>query len=118
MKRLEWVGDSLNKLKRFPNEILRPIGFALYQVQGGETPNNAKPLKGLDGVYEIVQSYDTDTYRAVYIAKLKHAIYVLHCFQKKSKKGMATPPKDIQLIERRLKQAKAHDAAREENSDG
>lgn len=61
-------------------------------------------------MFEIVQQYDTDTYRAVYIAKLRNAVYVLHCFQKKSKKGKATPPKDIKLIERRLKLAKDHDA--------
>lgn len=99
----------MDNLKRFPPEVSRPIGFALHLAQEGEAPGNAKPLKGLGGVYEIVQQYDTDTYRAVYIAKLKNAVYVLHCFQKKSKTGKATPPKDIKLIEHRLKLAKDHD---------
>ena len=113
MKKLEWVGDSLENLRHFPAEVSRPIGFALHTAQEGETPPNTKPLKGVDGVYEIVQQYNTDTYRAVYIAKLKNAIYVLHCFQKKSKKGKATPLKDMKLIRRRLKEAQSHNIAYE-----
>ncbi len=114
MKKLNWIGDSLDNLRQFPVEVSRTIGFALHLVQQGEMPTNAKPLKQLGGVYEIVQPYNTNTYRAVYIAKLEHAVYVLHCFQKKSKTGKSTPPKDIKLIEQRLKLAKAHDARQED----
>ena len=116
MKKLEWVGDSLDRLKLFPSEVSRFIGFALHQVQEGEKPHNAKPLKGLGGVYEIIQPFETDTYRAVYIAKLKNSVYVLHCFQKKSKKGKSTPQTEINLIEQRLKVAKAHDSEKEGKS--
>ena len=110
MKKLHWVGDSLEQLREFPQEVSRLIGFSLYLVQEGETPGNAKPLKGLGGVYELVQPYDTNTFRAVYVAKFRNAVYVLHCFQKKSKRGAATPPKDIELIKQRLKQARQHAA--------
>lgn len=109
MKALEWMGDSLDTLKGFPHEVTQPIGFALYSVQCGEVPLNAKPLKGTGGVFEIVQSFDKETYRAVYIAKLKNAVYVLHCFQKKSKSGKKTPPRDTNLIKQRLKEARQRD---------
>lgn len=97
--------DSLDHLREFPAGASQPIGYALYSVQCGEVPLGAKPLKGMGGVYEIVQTHDKDTYRAVYIAKLKNAVYVLHCFQKKSKTGKKTPPKDMNLIRQRLKDA-------------
>jgi len=111
MKTLEWMGDSLDNLKGFPPGAARPIGYALYSVQCGEVPLNAKPLKGkgTSGVFEIVQPFDKETYRAVYIAKLKNAVYVLHCFQKKSKSGKKTPPRDTNLIKQRLKEARQRD---------
>jgi len=72
----------------------------------GQIPSSAKPFKGeLSGVYELRESHEGNAYRAVYIAKLKEKIYVLHCFQKKSKSGIATPPKDIGMIAQRLKLA-------------
>ena len=71
---------------------------------------NAKPLKGFGGasVLEIVEDNDGDTYRAVYTVKFPLAVYVLHVFQKKSKKGMATPKRDLDLIDERLKRAESH----------
>ncbi|MFM7276401.1 MAG: type II toxin-antitoxin system RelE/ParE family toxin [Microcystis aeruginosa] len=85
----------------------RDIGFALYQVQQGKTTRNSKPLKGFGGagVLEIIEDYDGDTYRAVYTVKFEKVLYILHCFQKKSKKGKATPKEDINLIKQRLKLA-------------
>jgi phage-related protein len=73
----------------------------------GETDPAAKPLKGFSGarVMEIIDRYDTNTYRAVYTAQFSNVIYVLHVFQKKSKSGIATPQKDIELIRRRLAEA-------------
>ncbi|MCC2666551.1 MAG: hypothetical protein K0S63_467 [Gammaproteobacteria bacterium] len=82
------------------------IGYALHQVQEGIKPQNAKPLSSIgSGVMEIVCNFDTNTYRAVYAVKLGGAIYVLHCFQKKAKNGIATPKKEIDLIKQRLKEA-------------
>ena len=76
----------------------------------GNKHPDAKPLKGFKGagVLEIVEDFDGDTYRAVYTVKFEEIIYVLHAFQKKSKRGIATPKKDIDLIEARLNRAKKH----------
>ncbi|MGQ0526944.1 MAG: type II toxin-antitoxin system RelE/ParE family toxin [Alphaproteobacteria bacterium] len=106
-KLIDWVGSSLADLKAFPDAVKQTFGFELHQVQFGEMPRSAKSMKGkeLSGVYELKENHDGNTYRAVYIAKLKDKIYVLHCFQKKSKSGIKTPPKDVELIKRRLKLA-------------
>ena len=89
------------------------IGYALYLAQCGEKHPLAKPLKGFKraGVIEVVENFDGDTYRAVYTVKLAGVVYVLHAFQKKSKKGIATPKQDIELIEARLKRAKEYHSA-------
>lgn len=105
MKPAIWVGTSLEDLKEFPNPVQREIGYALHQAQIGEKHHNTKPLKNFSGVMEIVSNYATDTYRAVYATKIGDAIYVLHTFQKKSKRGIGTPKKEIDLIKRRLKMA-------------
>lgn len=81
------------------------IGYALFRAQQGEKHHKTKPLKGFDGVLEIVSSYQTDAYRAVYVIKLKKSIYVLHTFKKKSKKGIKTPKHDLEIIKQRLKEA-------------
>lgn len=83
------------------------MGFALYEAQCGLKPFDAKPLKGFGGanVLEIISDYQTDTYRAVYTVRFDERVYVLHAFQKKSKKGIATLQSDVELIKRRLKQA-------------
>ena len=107
LKPIDWIGTSLNDLKSFPDLVKQSFGFALHLVQNGKMPYSAKPLKGkeLSGVYELRDTHKGNTYRAVYIAKLKGKIYVLHCFQKKSKSGIATPPKDIEMIKTRLQRA-------------
>ncbi len=83
------------------------MGYALRFAQAGVRPDNAKPLKGFKGagVLEVVENFDGDTYRAVYTVKLAGVVYVLHCFQKKSKKGIATPQATIDLIHQRLRVA-------------
>jgi len=88
-------------------QVRRDIGHALYAAQRGETDPAAKPLKGFGGtrVMEIVERHDMNTYRAVYTAQFADTLYVLHAFQKKSKKGKATPQKDTDLIRRRLAEA-------------
>ena len=103
---VEWLGDSLKNLRAFPQAVREDMGFAIYSVQEGETPRSAKKLKGLSGVYEIVEQADTDAYRAMYIASLGDVVYVLHAFKKKSKTGIKTPKQDIDLIRQRLKKAK------------
>lgn len=110
LKPVEWVGRSLEDLKEFPEEVRQGVGYALYLAQCGEKHPSAKPLKGFSGagMIEIVEDFDGDTYRAVYTLKLAGVVYVLHAFQKKSKKGIATPKQDIELIEARLKRAQEH----------
>ena len=109
-KELNWVGSSRDDIRDFPEDVKDDMGYALREVQQGQKPASAKPLKGFKGagVLEIIEDYRTDTYRAVYTVKFSDVVYVLHCFQKKSKKGIGTPKQDIQLIERRLKAAEEH----------
>ena len=107
MKPVFWVGDSKKRLLTFPVTVRREIGFVLERAQDGLTHHKAKPLRGFSGVYEIVSNYDRDTYRAIYAINLEEMIYVLHCFQKKSKFRIKTPKKEIDLIRRRLNSAKA-----------
>jgi phage-related protein len=108
------MGSSRENLKAFPTEVRRDIGHALYTAQQGETDPAAKLLKGFGGssVMKIVARHDTDTYRAVYTTRFPGRIYVLHAFQKKSKKGVATPQKEIELIKKRLMAARNHDKER------
>ena len=103
---LIWVGSSRRDLRGFPRQVRRDIGQALYAAQKGETDPAAKPLKGFGGrfVDEIIPA-SRDTWRAVYTVRFPEAIYVLHAFQKKSKRGISTPKKDIDLIHRRLAEA-------------
>ena len=110
LKPVEWISSSRNDLRKFPEEVQQMMGFALYRAQLGKKHPDAKPLKGFKGagVLEIVEDFDGDTYRAVYTVKFEEIIYVLHAFQKKSKRGIATPKKDIDLIEVRLKRARDH----------
>jgi phage-related protein len=94
-------------LRGFPSEVRREIGYALFAAQRGETDPAAKPLSGFGGgsVLEIVADQPGGTWRTVYTVRYREAIYVLHAFQKKSKRGIATPKKDIDLIRRRLAEA-------------
>ena len=101
------MGSSRDDLRGFPEQVRRDIGQAIYTAQQGETDPAAKPLKGFGGthVMEIVDRHDTDTYRAVYTTQFGGRVYVLHAFQKKSRKGKATPQQDIELIRHRLIEA-------------
>ena len=107
LRKVRWVGDSREQLQKFPSQVRKDIGHALYLVQTGQTPPSSKPMRGLEsGVFEIVDDYDTNAYRAVYTVKIGRSLYVLHAFQKKSKRGIATPKKEIDQIKRRLRRAK------------
>ncbi|MGO9088811.1 MAG: type II toxin-antitoxin system RelE/ParE family toxin [Candidatus Sulfotelmatobacter sp.] len=93
-------------LPELPEEVKDEIGFALERAQRGKMPENAKPLKGIaPGVLEVVSDFRGDTFRAVYTVRFLEAVYVLHVFQKKSKRGIATPKHGIKLVEKRLAQA-------------
>ena len=106
-KPLFWVGSSREDLSGFPEGVKHVMGFALHLAQTGAKHPDAKPLKGFKGagVLEVVEDHDRDTYRAIYTVRLAGAVYVLHAFQKKSKKGIATPKADIDLVKARLKRA-------------
>ena len=110
LKPVRWIGTSYNDWKAFPGEVQDVMGYALHLAQQGKKADNAKPLKGFKGasVQEIVDNFDNNAWRAIYTIQLKDVIYVLHAFQKKSKKGIATPKTDIKLIEQRLKLAREH----------
>lgn len=110
---LRWIASSRKDFREFPPKVQDSFGFELFLAQTGQHPPSAKPLKGLGtGVVELVDDFDGDTYRAVYAARFDTAVYVLHSFKKKSKKGAETPRSDIELIKRRLKDAEADHAAR------
>lgn len=104
LKHVHWVGSSRRDLKTFPREVQRDIGQALYAAQRGEHYPSVKALKGFGGrsILEIVAIAAAGTYRTVYTVRFQEAIYVLHAFQKKSKKGIATPQTELELIRKRL----------------
>jgi phage-related protein len=114
LKKLEWIFSAKKDLIGFPESVKNEVGYALYRVQEGKMPPSAKHMKGLSAsVMEIVADYNKDTFRAVYVVNLGEKIYVLHCFQKKSKKGIQTPKEEVDLIKQRLKWLKA--TLKEEN---
>ena len=108
-KPLDFIGSSRADLRRFPKEVRIVIGTALNSAQLGGKHPAAKPLKGFGGagVLEVVDDFDGDTYRAVYTVKFADVVYVLHAFQKKSRKKIETPKNEIDLIRRRYKSAEA-----------
>ncbi len=109
-KALGFIGDSLERIQEFPKSVSRKVGYALRYAQRGEKHEHSKPFKGLGpGNFEIVEDFSGDTYRAVYTVRFKSAVYVLHAFQKKSKTGIKTPQKEIDLIKERYKIAKERD---------
>ena len=109
LKPVEWVSSSREDLKKFPDAVQDQVGFALYQAQVGLKHRTTKPLKGLGAnVLEVISRQDGDTYRTVYTVRFKAAIYVLHAFQKKAKRGIATPKQEIDLVKHRLKAAEQH----------
>ena len=104
VKPLFWIGSSRKDLCEFPEDVQSEAGFALYLAQKGDKALNAVPMMGFGSakVLEVVIDNIGNTYRAVYTVKFAKAVYVLHAFQKKSRKGVATPKPDIDLIRRRL----------------
>lgn len=103
LRPLEWVGSARKDLRGFPKGVREEIGYALYVAQLGGKADSAKPMKGLgSGVLEVIANDDGDTFRAVYTVRYRDAMYVLHCFQKKSKRGSKTPAEDLNVLHTRL----------------
>jgi phage-related protein len=103
---VHWIGSSKKDLLAFPREVVDDLGYALSVVQHGGSPPSAKPWKGEGpGVFELVEEHRGDAFRAVYTVRFEKAIYVLHCFQKKSPSGVRTAKQDIVRIRERLRMA-------------
>ena len=115
IKPLFWIASSKKDLNAMPEDVQDAFGYALFLAQTGGKHDQAKPLKGFGsaGVLEVVESEDNSTYRAVYTVKFGDAVYVLHCFQKKSTHGIATPKPDMDVIRERLKAAERHSKGEE-----
>src|SRR5574344_746036 len=104
-KPLRWVASSKKDLMAMPEAVQDTFGYALHLAQVGQKHPDAKPMKGFGGagVVEVVEDFQGDAYRAVYTVRYAEAVYVVHCFQKKSMQGIATPKPDVELIKSRLK---------------
>jgi phage-related protein len=109
----EWVGNSKDELSSMPDLVKEEIGFAIWIAQSGGKHPSAKPLKGFGGagVLEVVSNHHGNTYRGIYTVRFQEALYVLHVFQKKSRRGAATPKHELDLIKSRLKAAEDHHRA-------
>lgn len=106
LKPCRWVGSAQKDMRAFPDAVKKAMGTALMYAQGGARAGNVKTLSGMGaGVLEVVDDRDGDTYRCVYLLRLKGVVYILHAFQKKSKSGIKTPQKDKELIKSRIKLA-------------
>ena len=108
-KPLEWIGSSHKDLMALPADVRRFFGFALSLAQSGDKHDAAKVLKGFGGagVLEVVEDDMGGNYRAVYTVKFAEAVFVLHCLQKKSKRGITTPKAEMDIIHAKLKIAEA-----------
>ena len=106
---LEFIGSAEDDLFVFPPTVKRVIGFAIRIAQKGGKHPDAKPLKGFKGagVLEVISDFDGNTFRAVYTVRFKGVVYVLHAFQKKSKKGIKTPKAEMDKVKVRLRVAQA-----------
>ena len=107
LKPLEWIGSSKKDLKALPDDVVDVFGYALFLAQAGGKHDQAKPLRGFGSadVLEVIEDFRGDAYRAVYTVRFEERVFVLHVFQKKSKTGIATPKRDMDLIRDRLKVA-------------
>ena len=100
MKRIEWRGDCLARVRQFPREVMREVGYQLERVQAGKEPKDCKPMPSIGpGVNELRVRLD-GAFRVIYIAKFPNAIYVLHAFQKKSER---TARLDMELARSRFR---------------
>ena len=102
MKFVEFRGNSLGDLRDFPQAAMREAGYQLDKVEHGLAPDDAKPMPSIGaGVTELRIRDETGAFRVVYVAKFKDAVYVLHCFKKKTQRTART---DIELARKRFKE--------------
>ena len=110
---INWIGTAKKDLLSFPQEVISAMGFALGVAQLGGKHPHAKPWKGEGGgIFEVVEDFTGNTYRAVYTVRFADVMYVLHAFQKKSTKGITTAKTDVAMIKARMKLAQAERAKR------
>ena len=114
------VSSSLEDLKRFPEPVLKVMGFALFQAQCGGKHLQARPLKGFGGagVLEIIEDFDGNAFRMVYTVRFADAVYVLHAFQKRSKRGTKTPKREMDVVRARLRMARDSRQAEADRKEG
>ena len=107
-KPIKWIGSAKRDLDAMPEDVKDVFGHAIDLAQAGGRHQDAKAMTGFGsaGVLEVVEDFRGDTFRAVYTLKFAGWVYVVHCFQKKSKSGIKTPKEDLALINARLKAAK------------
>jgi phage-related protein len=112
-----WLGDSKRNLRTFPDGAQKLLGDELQLIQFGGMPKDARPFKSIgSGVLELALRYASDAYRVVLALQIGRRIYVLHAFQKKSKKGIETPKRDVDLIKQRYAEAKEHEYEKAKNN--
>jgi phage-related protein len=100
MKPLSFLGNSLQCLRDFPDDARQDVGFQLDKVQRGQQPVDFKPMPSVGAGVEELRVWDeSGTYRVIYLARLKEAVYVLHAFQKKTQ---ATSKQDLELVRSRF----------------
>lgn len=106
LRPLAWVGSSRRDFRAMPRAVQNMMGYALYVAQRGGKHESAKPMKGFSGagVVEMIRDYRGDTYRCVYTVRIAAAVYVLHAFQTKSKRGIETPRGEIEIVKRRMRE--------------
>lgn len=114
LRPIVWLGNSKENIRDFPDGAQKLLGDELQLIQFGGIPKDAKPFKGVgSGVLELALRYASDAFRVVLTVQLGKKIYVLHAFQKKSKKGISTPKRDVDLIKRRYVEAQELEHERE-----
>jgi phage-related protein len=109
-KNVHFIGTSRKDLRALPKGARAVFGYAVLLAENGMKHPDAKPLTGFGGagVLEVVEDLDGDTYRAIYTVKFGSMVYILHAFKKKSKVGHKTPPRDMELITKRFREAEEH----------
>jgi phage-related protein len=106
---IAWEGDSREVLQSFPEDVRQNFGFELWQLQQGERPSDYRPLPSIGtGVFELRDQDERAWYRVVYLSRINDVIYILHCFEKKSRE---MPRKDFERAKQRLKAVRTRLAA-------
>jgi phage-related protein len=105
VKRLVWLGSSIEDLRSWPTEAQRETGYQLFKIQSGMDPSDWKPMPSVGGGVQEIRIHCDNEYRVIYLAKLAESVYVLHAFEKKTRK---TPQAAVDLARRRLQLLLSH----------